>query len=171
MMCLEVADCGAVWPSVSKGISAAFAGLRKLSLAVPPVLDDLDFMGPLPSGIRHVGFDLRLGLRQGMVGIDIWFWRAASRPIWDRIRTAPEAYDTLIGANWNFEPVVEGRQRVRMFLDRPAEDLRNVDAPVPTYRAEASRRTGSKRRRVMSAPWISEMCTTPQGGKTCCGSS
>jgi hypothetical protein len=35
-MCLEVADCGVVWTPVSKRISAAFAGLRKLSLVVPP---------------------------------------------------------------------------------------------------------------------------------------
>ncbi len=78
----------------------------------------------LPSGIRYVGLDVRLALRQGTVGIDIWFWRAASRPLWDRIRTAPEAYDALIGANWSFEPV-EGSEKARMFLDRPAEDLRN----------------------------------------------
>ena len=78
----------------------------------------------LPSGIRHVGFDLRLGLRQKTVGIDLWFWRAASRPVWDRIRTAPESYDKLIGTGWNFEPV-EGRDRARMFVDRPANDLRS----------------------------------------------
>jgi len=32
-MCLEVANCGAVWTPVSKGISAVFAGLRKLSIS------------------------------------------------------------------------------------------------------------------------------------------
>jgi hypothetical protein len=78
----------------------------------------------LPSGIRHVGFELRLGLRHKIVGVDIWFWRAASRPIWDRIRTAPQTYDALVGARWSFESV-DGRERARMFLDRPADDLRS----------------------------------------------
>jgi len=78
----------------------------------------------LPSGIRHVGFELRLGLRQKIVGIDIWFWRAASLPVWDRIRTTPETYNALPGTSWSFEPV-EGREKARMFIDRPADDLRS----------------------------------------------
>jgi len=78
----------------------------------------------LPSGVPRVGFELRFGLRQGTVGIDLWFWRATTRPIWDRIRTAPDAYDALISAKWSFE-LVDGREKVRMFLDLPAEQLRN----------------------------------------------
>jgi uncharacterized protein with ParB-like and HNH nuclease domain len=78
----------------------------------------------LPSGIRHVGFDLRLGLRQKTVGIDLWFWRAASRPVWDRIRKAPESYDALMGTSWNFEPF-EGTDRACMSVERPAEELRS----------------------------------------------
>lgn len=78
----------------------------------------------LPSGIRHVGFDLRLGLRQRIVGIDIWFWRAASLPAWNRIRTSPESYSEFTAAGWSFE-TVEGRERARMFVERPADDLRS----------------------------------------------
>lgn len=78
----------------------------------------------LPSGIRHVGFDLRLGLRQKTVGIDLWFWRAASRPVWDRIRKAPESYDALMGTSWNFEPF-DGTDRACMSVERPAEELRS----------------------------------------------
>ena len=77
----------------------------------------------LPSGIRHVGLDLRLGLRQSIVGIDIWFGRAASLLVWDRIQTTPETFHALTGTKWGFEPV-EGRERARIFLDRPADDLR-----------------------------------------------
>jgi hypothetical protein len=91
---------------------------------IPQVEARPDWTLRLPSGIRHVGFELRLGLRHKIVGIDVWFWRAASRPVWDRIQTAPQTYDALIGAKWSFEPI-EGRERARMFLDRPAEDLRS----------------------------------------------
>jgi hypothetical protein len=87
----------------------------------------------LSSGIRHVGFDLRLGLRQRTVGIDVWFWRAASLPAWERIRTAPESYNALVGASWIFE-LAEGHERARMSLDRPAEDLRNESAWPELYK-------------------------------------
>jgi hypothetical protein len=73
----------------------------------------------LSSGLRHVGFELRFSLRHDAVGIDIWFWRAASRPLWERIRAAPAEYDTLIGESWNFEPV-EGRSgRACTSITRP----------------------------------------------------
>ncbi len=78
----------------------------------------------LPSGIRHVGLDLRLGLRQKTVGIDLWFWRAVSRHVWDRIRAAPESYDKLMGTSWNFEPI-EGTDRAVMSVEQAADDLRS----------------------------------------------
>jgi hypothetical protein len=78
----------------------------------------------LPSGIRHVGIELRFGIRQEAVGIDVWFWRAASKPLWERIRANPAAYDALMGSTWHFEPV-EGRIRARMFLDFSVPSLRN----------------------------------------------
>lgn len=87
----------------------------------------------LPSGLRHVGFDLRLGLRQRTIGIDIWFWRAASRPVGDRVQAAPEAYNALIGTNWQFEPA-GGRQRGRMFIEHEAADLRNETTWPDLYR-------------------------------------
>jgi hypothetical protein len=78
----------------------------------------------LTSGIRHIGFEVRMGLRQKRLGIDIWFWRAASLPVWERIRMAPQGFDAMAGASWGFEPL-EGRDRACMSLDRPAEDLRD----------------------------------------------
>src|SRR6266481_7428954 len=87
----------------------------------------------LSSGIRHIGFEIRLGLRQKNVGIDVWFWRAASFPLWDRIRTAPETYNVATGASWGFEPL-EGRERARMFLDRFAEDLRDESTWPQLYK-------------------------------------
>jgi hypothetical protein len=63
-------------------------------------------------------------LRQKTVGIDLWFWRAASRHVWNRVRTAPESYDKLMGTSWTFEPF-EGTDRACMAVDRPADDLRS----------------------------------------------
>jgi hypothetical protein len=59
-----------------------------------------------------------------VVGIDVWFWRAASIPVWERIQREPDAYNAIVGETWAFEPI-EGRDRARMFLDQPADDLRD----------------------------------------------
>ena len=108
-------------------------GLNEFLAAEHPSLPQLDarpnWTIRLQSGLRHVGFELRFSLKRDTVGIDVWFWRAASRPVWERIRTAPAEYDELIGTNWKFEPV-EGRQRARMYVDRAADDLRS-DATWP----------------------------------------
>ena len=40
----------------------------------------------LPSGIRHIGIELRFSIRHRHAGIDISFWRDTSLPIWERIR-------------------------------------------------------------------------------------
>ena len=87
----------------------------------------------LPSGIRHVGIDLRLGLRHNQVGIDLWFWRAASLPLWERVRASPNPYNDLIGGTWRFEQV-EGRSRARMFMDQPITDIRNETLWPEIYR-------------------------------------
>lgn len=114
-----------------------WAGLNDYLVAEHPELPDFEgrptWTIRLPSGIRHIGFELRLGLRQGSAGIDIWFWREASFPVWDRIRAAPDAYNELVCAEWGFEQV-EGRQRARMFIDRPAENLRSESSWPEVYR-------------------------------------
>ena len=91
---------------------------------IPPFDARAGWVLRLTSGIRHIGFKVRMGLRQKVVGIDIWFWRAASFPVWERIRQAPASYDTIVGASWGFEPI-NGRDRARMFLDRGADNLRD----------------------------------------------
>jgi uncharacterized protein with ParB-like and HNH nuclease domain len=77
----------------------------------------------LPSGIRHIGIDLRFALRRDNVGIDVWFWREASFPLWESIRGSPEPYNALVDSTWEFEQV-EGRPRARIFLEKSVEDLR-----------------------------------------------
>jgi uncharacterized protein with ParB-like and HNH nuclease domain len=79
----------------------------------------------LQSGIKHIGFELRFGLRQRVLGIDVWFWRAASFPVWSQIKTEPTAYNDLAGTTWGFE-ALDGNERARMFLDRQADDLRSA---------------------------------------------
>ena len=87
----------------------------------------------LPSGIRHVGIELRLGLRHNQAGIDLWFWREASLPVWDRVRASPSPYDELVASTWRFEQV-EGRHRARMFIDQLVADLQNETSWPEIYR-------------------------------------
>jgi hypothetical protein len=63
-------------------------------------------------------------LRHCHAGIDLWFWREASIPLWESIRLAPEPYNTLVDSHWEFEQV-EGRRRVRMFINQDVSDVRN----------------------------------------------
>ena len=87
----------------------------------------------LPSGIRHVGIELRLGLRHNYAGIDVWFWRDASFPMWERVRATSKPYDELVAATWRFEQV-EGRPRGRMFIDQPVADVRDESLWPEIYR-------------------------------------
>ena len=70
-----------------------WTGLNEFFAAEHPSLQQLDVRPNwtlrVPSGLRHVGFELRFSLKRDVVAIDVWFWRAASRPVWDRIKAAP----------------------------------------------------------------------------------
>jgi hypothetical protein len=87
----------------------------------------------LPSGIRHIGIELRFSLRHQHAGIDIWFWRDASFRIWERIRASPNPYNELVNTEWDFEQV-EGRSRARMFVNRSVTDLRRESSWLEVYR-------------------------------------
>lgn len=104
--------------------SRFWRGLNDYLVAEHPDLPDLDARQSwtirLPSGLRHIGFELRYGLRHRKVGIDVWFWRAASTPTWERIRQDPAPFNELVGAAWEFEQV-EGQERARMSLNQEAE--------------------------------------------------
>jgi hypothetical protein len=105
-----------------------WTGLSDYLVAERPDLPNLEarpsWTVRLPSGIRHIGLELRLGLRHNHAGIDLWFWREASLPIWDCVRASPKPYNELVAAMWGFEQV-EGRSRARMFIDLSVTDLRN----------------------------------------------
>lgn len=112
-------------------------GLNDYLVAEHPDLPDFEARPSwtirLPSGLRHIGFELRFSLRHQHAGIDVWFWREASLPVWERIRESPEEYNALLGAEWEFEQV-EGRPRARMFVNRAAADLRNESSWADVYR-------------------------------------
>lgn len=86
----------------------------------------------VPSGLRHVGFELRFGLRQGTAGIDVWFWREPSFIVWDRIRQAPDEYNAAIGTDWVFDRL-EGHARAVMSINRSGE-LRDESSWPDLYR-------------------------------------
>jgi hypothetical protein len=98
-----------------------WGGLNDYLVSEHPDLPDFDARPSwtirLPSGLRHIGFELRYSLRHDHAGIDVWFWRDASIPVWKAIRSGPAVWDALIGAHWEFEQP-EGRTRVRMFLNQ-----------------------------------------------------
>jgi hypothetical protein len=87
----------------------------------------------LPSGIRHIGIEVRFSLRHQHAGIDIWFWRDASLPIWEHIHASQTPYNELVNAEWAFEQV-DGRSRARMFVNCSVTDLRNESSWPEVYR-------------------------------------
>jgi hypothetical protein len=114
-----------------------WGGLNDYLVAEHPDLPDFEARTSwtirLPSGLRHIGFELVFNLRRQHVGIDVWFWREASRHVWERIRTSPEEYNTLVGEEWEFE-AVDGRFRARMFINLAGTDLRKESSWADMYR-------------------------------------
>ena len=85
----------------------------------------------LSSGVRHIGFDLRHMLRPGEVAIDVYFWRAASEPAWERLKADPADVNALIDDTWTFERLAEeGRQLPRMTISREADSDDESDWPA-----------------------------------------
>jgi hypothetical protein len=113
-----------------------WAGLNDYLLAEYPDLPEFETRPSwtirLSSGLRHIGFEMRFGLRQLNVGIDVWFWREASLPVWERIRQAPDEYNALVGATWEFEQL-DGQARARMSVSRLA-DVRSEATWPELYR-------------------------------------
>ena len=86
----------------------------------------------LPSSIRHIGIETRFGLRNSVIGIDLWFWRQESIPVWNKIHSTPEAYSTVIGEEWKFEQSKD-RPRGRIYIELPMEHLRDASSWPPAY--------------------------------------
>lgn len=86
----------------------------------------------LPSSTRHIGIETRLGLRNQVVGIDIWFWREESMPLWHEIKASPTPYNEIVGQEWRFEQLGD-RPRASMTIELPVENLRNPASWSPTH--------------------------------------
>jgi hypothetical protein len=83
----------------------------------------------VPSGIRHIGFEVYFGLRDSYVDIDVCFWREPSFRLWERIRAAPQEWNELIGGTWEFEQPGD-KQRAYMSIWRDVPEIRK-DASWP----------------------------------------
>ena len=66
----------------------------------------------LKSGVPHIGFELRHQLRPSEVAIDVYFWREASFPVWEKLQQEREDADAIIGDSWSFgRPENDGHAR------------------------------------------------------------
>ena len=114
-----------------------WTGLNDYFVAEHPALPDVEARPSwniaTPSSLRHVGVELRFSLRNHLAGIDVWFWREASLPVWERIRQAPGPYNELIGEAWGFHQV-EGRSRACIYVDHSTADMRREASWPEVYR-------------------------------------
>jgi uncharacterized protein with ParB-like and HNH nuclease domain len=92
----------------------------------------------LPSGVRHIGFEIYFGLRDSYVDIDVYFWREPSFRLWEKLREAPQAWNELIGGVWEFQQLGD-KQRGMMSVWRDLPEIRRE-----THWAEAYRWFGEK---------------------------
>ena len=113
-----------------------WTGLNEFLVSKYPELPDFEgrpkWTLRLPSGVRHVGFNLRFSLRHSAVGIDVWFWREQSFPLWELICSAPGDYNELIGTKWEFERK-EDKAQARMYIELLVKNLRAESSWPDTY--------------------------------------
>ncbi len=98
--------------------------LQSENLAVPDFEVRPVWTVRFPSSTRHIGIETRLSLRNHVVGIDIWFWREKSMSLWSEIRSAPKAFNEIVGQDWLFEQQKD-KPRANMTIELPIEQLRN----------------------------------------------
>lgn len=65
----------------------------------------------LQSGVRHIGFELRHLLRPAGIALDVYFWREASFPVWEALKSDPTEVNELIGSEWAFGQTEDGKLR------------------------------------------------------------
>jgi len=87
----------------------------------------------IPSGIRHIGFELYFGIRDSYVDIDVCFWREPSFRVFDMARAAPERWNDLAGGTWEFQQAGE-KQRGYMSIWRDINHIRSEASWPDAYR-------------------------------------
>lgn len=114
-----------------------WTGLNEYLVAEYPELLDVEARTSssirLPSGIRHIGFELYFALRDSYVDIDVYFWREPSFHVWEKLRAAPDEWNGLIGATWEFRQTGE-KQRGEMSVWRDVPDIRKDSSWPDAYR-------------------------------------
>lgn len=86
----------------------------------------------VPSDIQHVGFDVYFVPGNSYVDIDVCFWREPSFKLWEKIRTTPVEWNSLIGGTWEFEGSTE-KKRGYMSVWREIPNLRNESSWQEAY--------------------------------------
>ena len=114
-----------------------WTGLNDYLVAEYPELPDLEARTSssirIPSGIRHIGFEVYFGIRDTYVDIEVYFWREPSFPVWEKLRAAPDEWNKLVDAEWEFELVGEGKRR-RMSIWQEVSEIRKETSWPEAYR-------------------------------------
>lgn len=96
--------------------------LVEIDLGVPTLEPRHTRVIRLPPTVRHIGTDLRHALQPRKVAIDVYFWRAASRPLWERLRADPSELNRVTGSSWSFDQSDGGSAWMTLSLDAATDD-------------------------------------------------
>jgi hypothetical protein len=114
-----------------------WTGLNEYLVTEYPELPDVEARTSpsirVPSGVRHIGFELYLGLKDPSIDIEVYFWREPSFHLWEKIRAAPEEWNRLIGGSWTFQQSGE-RQRALMSIWLEIPQIRKETSWPDAYR-------------------------------------
>ena len=76
----------------------------------------------LPPTVRHIGTELRHVLQPRKVAIDVYFWRAASRPLWEQLRNDASELNRMTDGTWSFDQSEGGSAWMTLSLDAATDD-------------------------------------------------
>ncbi len=114
-----------------------WTGLNDYLVAEYPELPDIEARTSasirIPSGIRHIGFELYMGLRDTYIDIDVYFWREPSFQVWEKLRAAPEEWNNLVGGAWEFQQLGD-KQRGYMSVWQDMPSIRKETSWPDAYR-------------------------------------
>ena len=103
------------WTGLSERLAESEAGIPELGPRSTRAVR-------LPPTVRHIGTELRHVLQPKRVAIDVYFWRAASRPLWEKLRADPAAINQLTGGEWSFDQSEGGSAWMTLSLDAATDD-------------------------------------------------
>lgn len=117
----------------------------------------------LPVGAPYIGLETRFLVQTGKVMLDVYFWREAVFPTWERLRHDSAEVDAMVEDQWHFEHPDTDTKR-SMTLERAFEAYEEG-----TWSA-VYRWLGDRLERVYARviPWLREACHElhPEGSHT-----